>query len=131
MLSCPASPDDGEGIRTRFTEPSQHGMTKRVRDKIASEERAVFLFTFGIHTAEYPASPSLLISSGLIHRSENHQPAGRAQGWDPIQFGEELRHNQAAGRKRLCVKLGKAIVGVLPAFLRYPRRDCCLAKDDE
>jgi hypothetical protein len=38
ILLCPAIRFDAEGIHTRFTEPSQHGMTKRVQDKIANEK---------------------------------------------------------------------------------------------
>jgi hypothetical protein len=36
--TVPGDPHDGEGVHTRFTEPSQHGMTKRVQNKIASKE---------------------------------------------------------------------------------------------
>src|ERR1700760_798623 len=42
--TVPGDSHDGEGVHPRFTEPSQHGMTKRVQDKIASEERAAFRF---------------------------------------------------------------------------------------
>jgi hypothetical protein len=45
--TVPGDPHDGEDIHPRFTEPSQHGMTKRVQDKIASEERAAFPFHLG------------------------------------------------------------------------------------
>jgi hypothetical protein len=42
MLLLPGDPHDGEGVHTRFSEPSQHGMTKRVQNKIAREERPAF-----------------------------------------------------------------------------------------
>jgi hypothetical protein len=35
----PGDPHDVEGVHTRFSEPSQHGMTKRVQNKIAGEDR--------------------------------------------------------------------------------------------
>jgi hypothetical protein len=45
----PGDPHDGEGVHTRFSEPSQHGMTKRVQNKIAREERPAFAFDFRCH----------------------------------------------------------------------------------
>ena len=47
--TVPGDPHDGEGVHTRFTEPRQHGMTKRVQDKIASEERTAFAFHHWCH----------------------------------------------------------------------------------
>jgi hypothetical protein len=47
--TVPGDPHDGEGIHTRFSEPSQHGMTKRVQNKIASEKRTAFPFHFWGH----------------------------------------------------------------------------------
>lgn len=42
--TVPGDPHDGEGVHTRFTEPSQHGMTNRVQNKIASEGQTAFPF---------------------------------------------------------------------------------------
>ena len=42
--TVPGDPHDGESVHTRFTEPSQHGMTKRVQNKITSKKRAAFPF---------------------------------------------------------------------------------------
>jgi hypothetical protein len=66
-----------------------------------------------------------------MERSENHQPTGRAQGWDSIELGDELRYHEAARRKRIRVKLRETIVRVLALLLWLSRVERCLAEDDE
>jgi hypothetical protein len=62
--TVPGDSHDGEGVHTRFTEPSQHGMTKRVQDKIASEERTALNFLPLIGQFENPAKHCKLTVEG-------------------------------------------------------------------
>src|SRR5689334_580084 len=71
------------------------------------------------------------ISSGLIQRSESQPPGGRPHGGQPVQFFDELRHDEAAGRKRIRIEFGGAIVCVLPLLLRFSRVKRCLAEYDQ